>query len=382
MEAQRAVPPGILVLPIAQREAALKGELKDMVGGMFASAAVYSPTGKKIAEAVQPGFEEVAAALGTLAHAMPAAAGSYDSTAVLGQSVLRVFIPLVSRDGEVIGHLEGLRVISAAELSAFRQAAGESALIAALSVLLCAAVLAPLLTALAAKNLRWAHRMTEAHLGILEILGRAIAKRDADTGAHNYRVTWMAARLGEKVELNAAQMQSLIAGAFLHDVGKIGIADAILLKPDKLDEREQAIMQTHVEIGEQIAGGTGFLRYARDVIEGHHEKWNGSGYPQGRAGLAIPLNARIFCIVDVYDALRAKRPYKEPFSFQASISIMREGRGTHFDPLLLDVFEGIVDEIETRIIHATEEQLIELTRHMARKHFLTDKNDHHEDESW
>ena len=116
MEAQRAVPPGILVLPIAQREAALKGELKDMVGGMFASAAVYSPSAKKIAEAVQPGFEEVAAALGTLAHAMPAAAGSYDTMVVLGQSVLRVFIPLVSRDGEVIGHLEGLRVISADEI--------------------------------------------------------------------------------------------------------------------------------------------------------------------------------------------------------------------------------------------------------------------------
>lgn len=162
MEAGRAVPAGLLALPAAGRDVALKDALKDMVGGMFAIAAVYAPTGKKIAEAVQPGFEEVSATLGTPAHTAPAAAGSHDSAVVLGQKVLRVFIPLTVRGGGSFGHLEGVRVVSAAELSAFQRAAVESASIAAFSALLCAAILAPLLTDLAAKNLRWAHLMTEA----------------------------------------------------------------------------------------------------------------------------------------------------------------------------------------------------------------------------
>lgn len=375
MEARHAVSDEILELPANVRQSALSAALKNMVGGGFAIAAVYSPTHKSIAEAVQPGFEGVAAVLGAMAHPSIASLGSYDTAVVSGQNVLRVFVPLALRDGQVVGHLEGVRVISVLELSAFRQAAIESASIAALSVLLCTAVLAPLLTGLAARNLKWAHVMTEAHIGILEAMGRAIAKRDCDTGIHNYRVTWIAARLGEKAELDAQQLRSLIAGSFLHDIGKIGIPDSILLKPAKLDDQERAIMQTHVEIGGQIAGSVGFLRHAREVIEGHHEKWDGTGYPKHRAGYAIPLNARIFCIADVYDALRAKRPYKDPFSFEKSMAIMRDGKSTHFDPLLFDLFEKIVDEIEAKIFNTDEGQLIDLTRKMARKNFFSDVKD-------
>ena len=351
MEARRAVPDWILALPQVERNAALSTALSGMVGGVFSSATAYSDKHATIAEAVQPGFEQVALALHSVAHPAIDPAGAYDSVMVLGQKVLRVFVLLVASDGRVVGHLEGVRVLSAGEQSVVRQAAADSAVLAAFSVLLCAGVLAPLLTGLAASNLRWARLMTEAHLGILEAAGRAIAKRDSETGIHNYRVTWMAARMGEKVGLDTQHMRSLIAGAFLHDVGKVGIPDAILLKPGKLHAEERAIMQTHVEIGGHIAGGVGFLRHARHVIEGHHEKWDGSGYPRGCAGQAIPFNARLFCIVDVYDALRAKRPYKEPFVFETAIAIMREGRGQHFDPLLLDAFEEIVDEIETRIMN-------------------------------
>ncbi|HJV87736.1 MAG TPA: HD domain-containing phosphohydrolase [Noviherbaspirillum sp.] len=372
IEARRIVPPAILELPSPQREHALAKAIEGMVGGIFSVAEVYAADGGKIAEAVQPGFDDIEEALKKLPHGAPPAHGGYDSAMVLGHQVLRVFTPLATTQGTVIGHLEGVRVLDDIELANIRQSAFISALLAAASVLVCALVLAPLLTDLAVKNFRRAQSLLEAHIGILEALGRAIAKRDSDTGAHNYRVAWIAARLGEEAGLGAAQMRSLIAGSFLHDVGKIGIPDAILLKPGKLDAEEFAIMQQHVELGGQIAGEAGFLVNAREVIEGHHEKWDGSGYPKKLAGEAIPLAARIFCIADVYDALRARRPYKEPFNRDKALHIMREGRGNHFDPALLDRFECLLDEIETRAILAGEEETAALMREMAHRHFFSD----------
>lgn len=308
VEAGRAVPRAALDLPQAERERALGEAIRNMVGGIFAVAEVYSPEGRKLAESVQPGFNEIEEALKQLPHGPPPAKGGYDTAEVLGRQVLRVFTPLVSTRGEVIGHLEGVRVLDEAELADIRHSALVAALIAAASALVSALVLAPLLTGLAVKNFKRALSLLEAHIGMLEALGRAIAKRDSDTGVHNYRVAWIAARLGEEAGLDAGQMRSLIAGSFLHDVGKIGIPDAILLKPGKLDQEEFGIMQRHVELGGEIAGESGFLLHAREVIEGHHEKWDGSGYPKKLSGAAIPLGARIFCIADVYDALRAKRP--------------------------------------------------------------------------
>ncbi|WP_292932761.1 HD domain-containing phosphohydrolase [Noviherbaspirillum sp.] len=372
IETRRVVPAAILELPSPQREHALAKAIESMVGGIFAVAEVYSADGRKVAEAVQPGFDDIEEALKKLPHGAPPAGGGYDSAQVLGQQVLRVFTPLISSTGMVIGHLEGVRVLDEVELWNIRHSAIVSALLAAVSVLVCALVLAPLLTDLAVKNFRRAQSLLEAHIGILEALGRAIAKRDSDTGAHNYRVAWIAARLGEEAGLNSAQMRNLIAGSFLHDVGKIGIPDAILLKPGKLDAEEFAIMQQHVDLGGQIAGEAGFLVNAREVIEGHHEKWDGSGYPRKLAGTAIPLAARIFCIADVYDALRARRPYKEPFHRDKAMAIMREGREQHFDPGLLDIFERMVDEIETRAISASEADTMELMRQMANRHFFSD----------
>lgn len=375
IEARRAVPVTILDLPPGEREPALAQVISGMVGGIFAVAEVYSTDGRKIAESVQPGFSDIEEALKLLPHGAPPANGGYDTAVVLGKQVLRVFTPLASRDGEVIGHLEGVRVLDDAELSTMQASALVSALIAAASTLLCALVLAPLLTGLAVKNFKRALSLLEAHIGMLETLGRAIAKRDSDTGVHNYRVTWIAARLGEEAGLNPPQMRSLIAGSFLHDVGKIGIPDAILLKPGKLDADEFAVMQQHVELGGQIAGNAAFLLNAREVIEGHHEKWDGSGYPKKLSGEAIPLSARIFCIADVFDALRAKRPYKEPFSLERTMEIMREGRGKHFDPNLLDTFERIVEEVEAKAISAAEPEAMALMQQMAYKHFFAHAED-------
>jgi HD-GYP domain-containing protein (c-di-GMP phosphodiesterase class II) len=372
IEARRAVPAAVLELPSPEREHALAQAIKGMVGGIFSVAEVYSSDGCKVAESVQPGFEDIEHALKTLPHGAPPAGGGYDSAVVLGKQVLRVFTPLTSAKGELIGHLEGVRVLDERELWDMRRSAIVSAAIAAASVLVCALVLTPLLTDLAVKNFKRALSLLEAHTGMLEALGRAIAKRDSDTGVHNYRVAWIAARLAEEAGLDAAQMRNLIAGSFLHDVGKIGIPDAILLKPGKLDAQEFAVMQQHVELGGQIAGDAGFLLSAREVIESHHEKWDGSGYPKKLVGEAIPLAARIFCIADVYDALRAQRPYKEPFSRDKALDIMREEKGRHFDPALLAIFERIVDEIETHAIGATEPEAMELMRRTANRYFFSD----------
>jgi putative two-component system response regulator len=133
----------------------------------------------------------------------------------------------------------------------------------------------------------------------------------------------------------------------MHDVGKIGIPDAILLKPGKLDAAEWQIMKTHTEIGARILGeSTSELLQAGEILaRTHHEKWDGSGYPSGLSGEAIPLWGRIAAVADVFDALTSRRPYKEPFPPEKALQIMSEGRATHFDPGVLDVFFENLDVV-------------------------------------
>jgi len=136
-------------------------------------------------------------------------------------------------------------------------------------------------------------------------------------------------------------MRSLIKGAFIHDVGKIAIRDSILLKPGRLDADEFAEMKTHVSHGGDIVRQTEWLADAAEVVKYHHEKFDGSGYLTGLGGEDIPVIARIFAIADVFDALTSARPYKQPLSLERSVEILLEGRGTHFDPKLLDAFLAI-----------------------------------------
>lgn len=354
-----------------QRDQRFARTVQHMVRGAFAVAQAYAPSGERVVEAVQPGFESLPAALAALPHAAPPDPGTNDSPHVMGQQLERIAAQVLAEDGRFLGHVEGVRIVQEAERAMYRRAAIESALIGMGAVLLCTVALAPLLTSLAQRNFRWARALLDAHLGMLEAFGRAIARRDSDTGLHNYRVTWIAARLGEEAGLSSAALRNLIAGAFLHDIGKIGIPDDVLLKPGYLNERERAIMHAHVEMGTYIVGSIGFLG-AREVIAGHHECWDGSGYPFGLAGQDIPLNARIFCIADVYDALRAKRPYKDALPFAQAMETMQAAKGKHFDPVLFAVFERIVDEVEAKVIGASEAQAIALMRAMTDKHFLAE----------
>ncbi len=208
--------------------------------------------------------------------------------------------------------------------------------------------------------------LLDSNMETLKVLGSSIAKRDSDTDAHNYRVSIYAVRIAETIGLDPHKIQGLIKGAFLHDVGKIGVRDNILLKPGKLDHDEFEIMKTHVPHGLDIVKRSTWLKDATDVVGYHQEKFDGTGYYKGLTGTEIPIVARIFTIADVFDALTSKRPYKEPFSFQKTMEILEEGSGTHFDPDLLDAFnkiaKGLYDDFSGREDDTLKDTLKEITQ--------------------
>ena len=198
--------------------------------------------------------------------------------------------------------------------------------------------------------------LSKTNIDILNLLGGAIAKRDSDTHVHNFRVTLYALLLGESLKLTKRELKSLIKGAFLHDVGKIGISDTILLKPVKLTDDEFEVMKQHVRFGEEIIINSEQLNDGKNIVLYHHEKYDGSGYLKGLKGEEIPLNARIFAIADVFDALTSKRPYKEPFTYEKSKEIMHKDSGTHFDPKLIILFFEIVHDLYKRISSDEDEE--------------------------
>ena len=138
--------------------------------------------------------------------------------------------------------------------------------------------------------------------------------------------------------IDGSELKDIYRGALLHDIGKIGIPDAILLKPGQLTEEEFDVMKTHTDLARRFLASVHYLRRAAEIPYCHHEKWDGSGYPRGLAGTDIPLSARIFAVADVYDALRSERCYKPAFSHETSRDIIRADAGTHFDPDVAVVF--------------------------------------------
>lgn len=257
---------------------------RQLAGGLFDIAEIYGPDGRKLAETVTEQGEKVEAVLPK--HGAPRYAEAFYERLTLetGAQVLRVFVPLreAPPGGPVTGYFEGVRVLPQWQTDQIFSDALVVGLMVCLASLVCGAAMYPVVVHLASENEHKAREVLESHIAMMEALGRAIAKRDSDTGAHNYRVAWVSAILGETLGLQGAAMQSLILGSFLHDAGKIGIPDAILLKPGRLDEDEMRTMRTHVRQGEEIVTGAGWLDGARDVVACHHEKWDGSGYPRAR----------------------------------------------------------------------------------------------------
>jgi len=199
--------------------------------------------------------------------------------------------------------------------------------------------------------------LSQANIGVLEVLGSAIAKRDHGTSAHNYRVTLYAFHLATELGHARELMRSLIKGSFLHDVGKIGIGDAILLKDGALTGGEFEVMKRHVQHGSDIIAGYPWLQDCLDVVLYHHEKFDGSGYMSGLRKDDIPVNARLFAVADVFDALTSARPYKAALSYDKAISVMKEGRGSHFDPGILDGLCRIGAALHREVCFADEDHL-------------------------
>ena len=206
-------------------------------------------------------------------------------------------------------------------------------------------------------------------------LGSIAETRDNETGNHIHRtrayVKVMAKRLRQQPRhrdtLSDEQWKMIWKSAPLHDIGKVGIPDHILLKPGKLTVEEFEVMKRHPTIGRdalsdaemRMGAERSFLAAAKEIAYGHHEKWDGSGYPQGISGEAIPLAARLMALADVYDALISKRVYKPAWSHAAAVDMIREGRGKHFDPSLVDCFLQDADEfryIASRFSDDTEEE--------------------------
>ena len=185
-----------------------------------------------------------------------------------------------------------------------------------------------------------AETLRETRLQIVLCLGRAAEYKDNETGWHVLRMSHYSRILALAAGFDEDEAEDLMHAAPMHDVGKIGIPDAVLQKPGPLDEREWDIMRRHPLIGAEILGAhqSGLLSIARRIALAHHEKWDGSGYPHGLAGEGIPIEARIIAISDVFDALTSVRPYKAAWTVERAAEHLREQAGKHFDPRLVELF--------------------------------------------
>lgn len=197
---------------------------------------------------------------------------------------------------------------------------------------------------LEAKVLERTRQLAEAQLEILDRLAIAAEYRDDDTGQHTKRVGMLAAIIANGIGQPGDQVEVLRLAATLHDVGKIGVPDRVLLKPDKLTAEEFEIVKSHTNIGAEILGKSRFsiLQVAREIAVSHHERWDGTGYPQGLKGEQIPLSGRIVAVADVFDALTHERPYKKAWPLDKAVAEIKAQSGRQFDPHLVAVFLSTV----------------------------------------
>jgi response regulator RpfG family c-di-GMP phosphodiesterase len=198
----------------------------------------------------------------------------------------------------------------------------------------------------ATRDLEGAYRqLQDTYRATLEALGSALDTRDVGTEAHSRRVHGYALATARAYGLPDNALTDLGHGVLLHDIGKIGIPDAILLKPDRLTADEWAIMRRHPEIGARLIRDIAFLQGAVPIVRHHHERWDGTGYPDGLRELEIPLGARIFAVVDAFDAMTFDRPYSRAISFQAARAELHRSAGTQFDPAVVEAFMRIPDSL-------------------------------------
>ena len=284
----------------------------------------------------------------------------------LSYGVVAIAVPVTDRVGAKLAQLNGVFIVSPQILARAQGRLGLAALTAAAIVFVTTLLTYPMIRRLVRRLSALSIQLLDANLETLQVLGSAIAKRDSDTDAHNYRVTIYSVHLAEASHADSALVRRLIKGAFLHDVGKIGVRDDVLLKPGRLDAQEFETMKTHVTHGMDIIARSEWLQDAGEVIGDHHEKYDGAGYRHGLQGEAIPLTARIFAVADVFDALTSERPYKKPMAVEESLAILRQGAGKHFDPGLVARFATVAGALHARFGNDYEAARRELARIIER----------------
>jgi len=193
-----------------------------------------------------------------------------------------------------------------------------------------------------------AQQLRDSYVATVRALANAVEARDAYTGQHAERVAAYGLRIAQAHGTPIADDRQVEFGFLLHDIGKVAVPDAILFKPDPLDATERALMQRHALIGWEILRGVEWLAEAKLVVRHHHERWDGTGYPDGLAGVDIPLPARMFAVADTLDALTTDRPYRPGTTFCAAREVIAAVSGTQFDPAVVEAFSNISDaELET-----------------------------------
>ena len=192
-----------------------------------------------------------------------------------------------------------------------------------------------------------AELLRATRLQVIQRLGRAAEYKDNETGMHVMRMSHFAAVIARAYGLDEERVDNLLHAAPMHDIGKIGIPDSIMLKPGKLTEEEFSIMKTHPQIGAEILGDddSELIKLAKTVSLTHHEKWDGTGYPNGLKGEEIPIEGRITALADVFDALTSKRPYKEAWSVEDTLAYLKAQSGKHFEPKLVELLELELEHI-------------------------------------
>ncbi len=178
----------------------------------------------------------------------------------------------------------------------------------------------------------------QANDALIESFVRALDMREGETPGHGHRVAEMATRLARLVLPEGTDLIHLRHGALLHDIGKMGVPESILHKPGPLDDEEWKVMRQHPQFGYELLSPVPFMRTALDIPIAHHERWDGRGYPHGLRGEQIPLAARIFAVVDVWDSLTSDRPYRPAWPESNALPYIRSQAGTHFDPQVVDAF--------------------------------------------
>jgi HD-GYP domain-containing protein (c-di-GMP phosphodiesterase class II) len=366
-------PNDLMPSAIQHKLAQLMSEGRMIHLGLFVWVGIYDLDGKRIAQVSDDTYEHiewVEKLTGRVqAKSLKHKNLKFDVIDIEDVPHVQIISPIKNSLNELSAYGETIFAVSPDTLDSLRKNALNLALSAMFVVIVTTALLYPIIISLLNRVSSLSARLFEANLEILKVLGSAVAKRDSDTDSHNYRVTIISVRFAEKCGLSKDEIRRLIKGAFLHDVGKIGIEDEILHKPGRLTEDEFQLMKKHVAYGIDIVNKADWIKEAVDVVGYHHEKYDGSGYDSGIEGGVVPKIARIFAIADVFDALSSRRPYKEPFSFDETMDIIRGGRGNHFDPSFVDEFESIARSIYEDYAGREDEQLIEELNIIIKKYF-------------